>query len=363
MKVLHFYKKTDKRAEQYISVLAGAMNEKAEYKYCCNLRTFHDELKNWNPDIVHLHGCWHLSIAIAAKIAAQKHIRTVITPHGQLEPWIMGQHRWTEKIPKLIIYQYRTLQKASAIFAMGRMEANYLKAKNYNPNIEIVLNSLITDSINDKTMAQQVINVYQKVLDTNVLETMETDTRIVLKALIKAGITRNSKWLTNQEKTLCTKINAKEWHKIAVFSSYENINDVIGKGISAIQIPIATPLYETVDRYHRSKKNTNIKPLDYPSNNITVKFVTIAIETSKKHIKNGQFRIKQVIDMASMFMNNSIDEESLNNNLYELKLIKYASRLMHILSDMTGLEEGFLVLPARNDKTARKMETKILKYQ
>lgn len=67
--------------------------------------------------------------------------------------------------------------------------------------------------------------------------------------------------------------------------------------------------------------------------------------------------------MASMFRNNSIDEESLNNNLYELKLIKYASRLMYLLSDMTGLEEGFLVLPARNDKTARKMKTKILKYQ
>ena len=189
MRILHFYIKNDERACQYIDRLAGSMLDGTEIQSCDSLKAFRKAIESWKPQIVHLHGAWRLSIARAAKIGMKSGARVVITPHGQLEPWVIKQRHWTEKLPKLLLYQRRCLQKAYCIIAMGRMEAGYMERLGYNTRIETILNSLITETISDGQMGRQMFLAYKKVLDTDTMELMLPQTKTALRGFIKAGIT------------------------------------------------------------------------------------------------------------------------------------------------------------------------------
>lgn len=357
MKVLHFHMKTDTTSRQYIEVLTAAMACMAETKSCSSLKILRKELSSWHPDIVHLHGCWHLSIALAATMARKQGIRTIITPHGQLEPWILKQQYWTEKLPKLQLYQRRCLQKAYCMIAMGRLEAGNLSNLGYNKRVETVLNAIVTDTITPQEMATQVYAIYMKVLDSDVHELMSPGTRLAMRAIIKAGITGDKHWLTEQENRACMNISHDECHKIAVFACQENINGTIEHGISTLKPGMPFTLYETIDSYVAPTKPMGklAQSLDHEEQ------VVELLETTYKYARRKMLRISHLIEISTLIRNAKVNEDKLGKLLQERKLMKHASRLMQILADTTGLEEGFMIATAINDRVTRKTETEITK--
>ena len=360
MKVLHFYMKTDSTARQYIDVLTAAMTCMAETKSCSSLKIFRKELSRWNPDIVHLHGCWHLSIAMASIVARKRGIRTIITPHGQLEPWILKQQYWTKKLPKLHLYQRRCLQKAYCMIAMGRLEAGNLSNIGYNKRVETVLNAIVTDTITPEEMATQVYAIYMKVLDSDVHELMSPETRLAMRAIIKAGITGDKHWLTEQEARACLNISHDEWHKIAVFACQENINSTIEHGISTLKLGMPLTLYETIDSYVAPTKPIGKLTQSLQATDSEQQIAEL-LETTNKYARRKVLRISHLIEISTLLRNAKVNEDKLAKMLQERRLMKHTSRLMQILADTTGLEEGFMIATAINDRVARNTETEITK--
>ena len=72
-------------------------------------------------------------------------------------------------------------------------------------------------------------------------------------------------------------------------------------------------------------------------------------------------RISHLIEISTLIRNAKVNEDKLGKLLQERKLMKHASRLMQILADTTGLEEGFMIATAINDRVTRKTETEITK--
>lgn len=103
------------------------------------------------PDVIHINCCWTPSCTIFQRIAQNRGLKVVLTPHGMLEPWIIKRHYWTRKVPALLLYQKSAIKMADCLQATAESEKQNLLKLGYNSNIKIVKLGIDAESIAMKT--------------------------------------------------------------------------------------------------------------------------------------------------------------------------------------------------------------------
>ena len=113
MKILHVYLKTDEMVAQHVTLLVEGMQHSVEVQAVSNLADFKSVYKSFEPDIVHCHGCWQYSIVNAGNFARKQGARIVLSPHGQLEPWVLEEKPLQDKLHKTALWQDGTAISAA----------------------------------------------------------------------------------------------------------------------------------------------------------------------------------------------------------------------------------------------------------
>lgn len=113
-------------------------------------KEFKHLIREINPDIFHVNGCWSPGCAFTQRWAQKLGYTVILTPHGMLEPWIMARHYWTKKVPALILYQKLAIKEANIIHATAISEKNNLLKLGYNDKIEVIPNGIEVDNIKIK---------------------------------------------------------------------------------------------------------------------------------------------------------------------------------------------------------------------
>lgn len=347
---------------QYVAVLERTMAGYADVAASHSLRQFRKQIKELCPDIVHLHGCWHVSYAVAALIANANGARVVLSPHGQLEPWVLRQKYWSEKLPKLIAFQRLLTKRAYALIAMGRMERDCLVRLKWSPRCETVLNSLITDTLTDEQMGAKVYAVYRKVLDSDQWPLMDDGTRTALRGLIKAGQTGDGRWLDSQEGDACKALAADEWRKVAIFASQEGILDTVARGADAMKLPMPDFNPATVASYSRQEGSAKPPQQLAETGADATERLQGMIRSSRKMLHRRRLTMSHIVELSAFLRTSQADEAKLAEQLEEKKLLSYTRKLMQCLHDLTGLEEGFMPVKADGARGAAKMEDIITKH-
>lgn len=111
-----------------------------------------DEIK---PDVVHVNCCWKPVFAYAAIWARKAGYKVVLSPHGMLEPWIVGRHYWTRKVPSLLLWQRKALGCSSVVHATAETEASNLRnigsycslIRRWKPEVRVIANGLDVEQI------------------------------------------------------------------------------------------------------------------------------------------------------------------------------------------------------------------------
>lgn len=114
-------------------------------------REFHDLLKDIHPDIVHVNCCWQPESALVQKWATKANYKTVYTPHGMLEPWIMQRHYWTKKVPALLLYQKAAIERSNVLHATADSERNNLLKLGFNQHVAVIPNGIDVNNIQIKS--------------------------------------------------------------------------------------------------------------------------------------------------------------------------------------------------------------------
>lgn len=107
-------------------------------------------LKEINPDIFHANGCWRLLRAYSIIWAKELGIKTVLTPHGMLDPYAMKHNYWTKKLPAILLFQRKAVQEADCIHCTADIERTNVLNLGWNQNIEIIPNCVQVDNIKMK---------------------------------------------------------------------------------------------------------------------------------------------------------------------------------------------------------------------
>lgn len=84
-------------------------------------------LRDYDPDILHLHGIWMYSSAVAAGWAGRTGRPLVISPHGMLAPAALSYSPGRKRIARAL-YQDRCFARASGYLATGDIEKANIRA-------------------------------------------------------------------------------------------------------------------------------------------------------------------------------------------------------------------------------------------
>ena len=353
MKILHVYPKTDEMVAQHVTLLMEGMQHSAELQAVSNLADFKTVCKSFEPDIVHCHGCWQYGIVNAGNFARKQGARIVLSPHGQLEPWVFEEKPLQEKFHKTALWQKPFVEKAYALIAFGKMEQQYLEELKWNPRIEVIHNAVITNSTTREKMCSQTFSVYQKVLDSNVLEQMDEATQQLMATIIKAGTLGDRRWVE------LTVPETVDWRRMLIYAEHQNIRNYVDYGINILGLSAVSldtehlPAYFP-ESYQRPKSIKNL--IDDYKGDETDYLLRMIRQIEKQPL------LLHLIELTRELYRDTVNDDLLQEVLEEKKLTKFASRLMQMLHEQTLLDEGYMPIEPLDDRGTQKIRESITNH-
>lgn len=352
MRILHFYQSDDSFISRYVAMLSENMGLECTNETVTDPSVAQQRLRSSRYDILHLHGCWRISTYLVVRQAIKRKTRIVVSPHGQLNSWVMTKGIWKEKLLKRMLFQKRIIQRSYAVIVQGSIERENIARLGWNQRTVTVRNAIITHSITPKNMATQIFNVYRRVMDSNTLELMDDDIRHLTNQLIKTGITGDKRWLN--ETPLSQPDTLEDWRLLLCYAHQEQITDTINRGLFIYGFDV--PNLDTTkisfflpDNY---KQSTTI------GKTIGLSFVTendrlmATFRVLHKIVSHRQLAILHLIELDKELREHGCDEDALVERLEDHHLLKFAGRIMYVLQETTGLTEGFMPISLRNDREA-----------
>lgn len=360
MRILHFFPKDDSMISQYVTMLHESMGLECSNEMVTDAKEAQKNLCSSHYDILHIHGCWNSSLYFVAKQAIKSHTRIVLSPHGQLEPWIVNDNYWNEKLPKQILFLKKLVQHSYVVIIQGKMEEESMNRLGWNPRTIIIKNALVTHAITRHEMARQIFHVYRKVMDSNQLELMDEEMKNTMQQVIMAGITADQQWLP--EKGLHTAPDTLEkWRLLLLYAHQEHITDIVQRGIQVLNYDAPDFDVDKIDcflpsGYEEPHSIESIIGISFVSENdrliATFKYL-------RKLVLRRQIAMMHLIELDKELRLHECEEDRLCERLSEINLLKFAGRLMQVMSDMTGLTEGYMPVPPLDDRIAKKIRLQV----
>ena len=353
MKILHVYPKADEMVAQHVNQLMEGMQHSVEVQAVTHLADFKNVCKNFEPDIVHCHGCWQYGIVNAGNYARKQGARIVLSPHGQLEPWVLEEKPLQEKFHKTALWQKPFVEKAYTLIAFGKMEQQYLEKLKWNPRIEVIHNAVITNSTTREKMCSQTFTVYQKVLDSNVLEQMDDDTQQLMATIIKAGTLGDMRW---------TELNVPEaidWRRMLIYAEHQNIRNYIDYGINILGLSALSLYTEKLPAYFPEgyQRPQSIKKLIGEYKGDETDYLVRMIRQIEK-----QPLLLHLIEFTRELYRDTVDDDAVQEAINEKGLMKFAGRLMQVLHEQTLLDEGYMPIDPLDDRGTQNIRKSITNH-
>jgi hypothetical protein len=359
MKILHYYTDDPQgMIAPYVAQLCEALERECRSDKTADAADALQRLGSLHYDILHLHGCWNNASWRVVRKAKAEGTRLVLSPHGQLEPWVVGDNYWQEKLPKKLLYQRRMVQQAYAVVLQGRMEEECMQKLGWNKRTAIIRNCIITRSISSQEMARQMSSLYRIVLDSNPFELMTDDTRHTLQQLIKTGITGDERWLAEP----CVAItDDDQWRLLYCYARQEKIEHVIDRGLrllrlNAPDIDVSQSQCFMPESYEAPQSIEQAIGLQFASENDRLMATFRHLRKLQQH---RRLTIAHLIELDKELRQHDAVENELCERLQEHHLYPFTARLMQLTGDLTGLDEGFMPMPPLNDRTTRQMRRQI----
>lgn len=336
------------------------------------------------PDVVHIHACWNIQTFYFQKKCIKYHIPVVMTVDRQLEAWHFSHCYWTVKLPLMAVFQRYMIIHAEALQAVSDQEHSHLMALGWYPglNARRCLNEKIaTVGIFDRTcgktvgnMAEELIQLYQKVTDSNPFIRMTEADRYAEDLLLMSGVSQNHRdcRITDMGKDMPDNLSNESWRRILLHSSDEGVFDYVVAG--AKRCGVALPVFDVdkIDRFARRSfaadnddsvsENGKIKMLKSDGTlpelerDICLMLVAVLLKINGFLVHRSDF-----VALYDILRFNDYDEELLYQKMRELKMLKRIGRLFQILKERYGLEEGFMFTEPVNDRGTEKLRRMFLK--
>ncbi|MCL4190260.1 MAG: glycosyltransferase [Thermoguttaceae bacterium] len=107
-------------------------------------------------DLLHIHGVWEPVLCRAAAVARQCRVPYVVTTHGALDPWSLGQ-KWLKKRLALMLAHRRMLEGAEFIHALTEAEEDSVRQAVRPRAVEILPNGVFLEELRHEMRPGQFV--------------------------------------------------------------------------------------------------------------------------------------------------------------------------------------------------------------
>jgi hypothetical protein len=344
MNILHIYPKNNELIQSHVQLLVEGLKQSATVVVADNTKSFYQQARDVQADIIHIHGANQMVQTKAMRCALKLNIRTVVTPHGQLQPFAFELLPPQQRAAMSLV-QSEFIEGAYAVITLGKMERQSFLNLGWNPRVEEVHNAVTTNTISPNEMAAQTFAIYKKVMDSNTLELMDNLTLRALKVIIKAGIMGDKRWVEQEAQEVDARLI--DWRRLLLYAEHENITNYIDYGIHILNY--ASPLIDTAKiaayfpkKYHRPQP---IKELigDYQGDE-----TDYLLRIIRQVIKAPT--LLNMMELTRELYRETVNDDKLGEALEEANLTKRAARLIQVLSEQVLLDEGYMPIAPLDDK-------------
>jgi len=357
MKILHIYPGNDDLIRQHVHLIVHTLHSQADIRMVDNYSDFRQHLQTQEPDILHCHGCWSGIVPRAAYAAARRGARIVLTPHGQMEPWIVGRQAAHERLSKKLLWQKRLFSRAYVIITLGRLEKSNVRKLGWNSRIEEIHNAVTTNTITPAEMAQQTFDVYQRVMDSDTISQLDEVSCAALATILKAGLTGDCRWCASTEAV--SRPADIDWRRLLIYADHENIRNYVDYGISVLGLPVPDGIDHYTgayfpDAYQLPKP---IKELvgDYDGNE-TAYLVRMIRQIHRQPL------LLHMLEFTRELMRDTVRDDQLAEVLGQKRLLSYTRSLMQVLSEQTLIDEGYMPVEPIDNRQTRQIRKLLLNH-
>ena len=351
MNILHIYSKNNELIHKHVQLLVEGLRQSANVQVADNAKSFYQQARDMQADIIHVHGVNQLLHTKALRCAQKLNIRYVITLHGQMQPFALEQLPPQQRVA-MLLYLRDFIQHAYSIITFGKMETSSFSKFGWNPRIEEIHNAVYTNTITPAEMAAKTFAVYQKVMDSNTLELMDSNTLAALKAIIKVGMMGDKRWA--DASTFDPRLI--NWRHLLVYAEHENIVNYIDYGIRLLGL--SAPLIDTtkIAAYYPNNY-TRPRPIKEIVGDYQGDQTDYLMRIIRQLVKSPN--LLGVIELTRELYRDNVNDDKLAEQLEEANLTQSAARLIQVLSETTLLDEGYMPISPLNDKTTEKLRNNL----
>ena len=381
MVILHYIPSLGKKAGQTSTLVQrlhaalGTTVESHLFTGEITIKEFVRKLKDIKPDILHIHGCWDIHLAIAQLLAARQGCPGIISPHNALSPDTLETDFWTSRLPRIILYQFLAIRKAFVLHAATQQETADLKDLGWKKRIAFIpldgLNASDTQAAAD--VAEQFRILYRKVIDTRLRNTISDNERDILFTLIRQAATPAIDAVSappvffdqveEQEKQRqdLAALSEHTWKNIQIYAIDHRADHLLFEGLKRIQYTIPVRVTQLPSRYtiKQTLQTKSHIPIDTDDTNERDIITAIAqlhhILCLKEAEETWPSPIHLLAKLYATLRYTDYDEENIMRQLQKKHLADTAARTMHILAVLFSLSVGFMPLNPINDKKTRQM--------
>ena len=381
MVILHYIPSLGKKAGQtstLVQRLHAALGNTVEshlFTGEITIKEFVQKLKDIKPDILHIHGCWDIHLAIAQLLAARQGCPVIISPHNALSPDTLETDFWTSRLPRIILYQFLAIRKAFVLHAATQQETADLKDLGWKKRIAFIpldgLNASDTQAAAD--VAEQFRILYRKVIDTRLRNTISDNERDILFTLIRQAVTPAIDAVSappvffdqveeqEKQRQALAALSEHTWKNIQIYAIDHRADHLLFEGLKRIQYTIPVRVTQLPSRYtiKQTLQTKSHIPIDTDDTNERDIITTIAqlhhILCLKEAEETWPSPIHLLAKLYATLRYTDYDEENIMRQLQKKHLADTAARTMHILAVLFSLSVGFMPLNPINDKKTRQM--------
>ncbi|MCI6618426.1 MAG: hypothetical protein MSD82_06190 [Prevotella sp.] len=356
------------------SVLLRCLAQKAEISYASK---WPSEWKTY--DVIHVFGCSGRQGPRLIRKAKHERIPTVLSPLGDLQPWNSLGHGLGSTKPMRIRQRQMTID-ASAVHLCSVWEQQHFEQLKWNPRTQLIQNTAITSMTSEAQMADSMLRLYQKAIDSNAYAQIGTMQRRAILLLLQAGIdaekTDNPAYKAETDHIIPV-LTQTDWRNICLYAYDEQILDLIQIGLKRIQFIAPNIVVEDIERfpstYHYEKKHLESKAL--PDNLLKARtsriieegedtnvreLVTMVLHI-RHEIRHHNMPLLHLADLYRKMKFTDYDEDEFYDMTVQLGIDTFTARLVSILEEELGLTEGFHPIEARQDKETKQLTKNIIK--
>ena len=334
IKVLHIYPKADPSLAQYVDTVTAAMPSGIECRKADSPRHLKEICQDWQPDIAHIHG--------PALASLPPRVRIVFSPHGAAVSQTVAPcgSPARSKRPQAAL----PIRKAYVLIARSPIERQHLATAPHS-RIEVIRNPLITKTTTVNEAADLLAAVYQKVIDSDVRQLMDEHTLDMLRTLLKAGITADSRWVAMRQLH-----QDPDWRQLFIYARDEGVLDTLTRGIHTLRLNPPPIDAATICNYLPAGylPPDEAQPLSIPD----------ILRSADIDIRSRHLSLSRIVQLHSALFLTDVDDVQLLQSLDPAQR-QLLSRLLQLASEESLLDEGFMPAPPINDRGTHLIRTLI----